>query len=172
MMSQSQRKNSKNIFSPSKVRITTLLCLKAFESEILTLISLFINSEELDIIDMMGMFVFIIAILIMSCDDTSTLLIQTIFSKEQPSFINEVSEENYNSRQKSMIDRNLEYFVVETDESLLVKHREAISSHYKEASIQRFNLKFYGINIPSSGLDPRDEKDLIRQGLTDYTDRL
>lgn len=172
MMWQSQERKSSENWTSSKIRITTLLCLKAFECEILTLISLFLNSDELGIVDMMGMFVFIIAILIMSCDDTSTLLIQTVFSQEESISDYEIREESHISHQKSFIDKNFEYFVVETDESLLVKHREAISPHYKEASIQRFNLKFYGINIPTNGVSPTDEKDLIRQGLTDYTDKM
>ena len=81
MMWQSQHVKSDFKWSKSKIRITTLLWLKAFESEILTLISLFINSEQLGILDMISMFILIIAVLIMSWDDTSKLLIQTIWMK-------------------------------------------------------------------------------------------
>ena len=123
MMWQSQPKKVENQWSRSKIRITTLLCLKAFECEILILISLFIHSEELDIVDMLGMFVFIIAILIMSCDDTSALLIQTLCVARQNSLEIETDDDNY-SNQSNLIDKYYEYFVVETDESILVKHRE------------------------------------------------
>lgn len=65
MMSQSQQVKGDK-WSKSKIRVTTLLCLKAFECEILTFISLFISIKYLDVIDVFGMFIFIIAILIMS----------------------------------------------------------------------------------------------------------
>ncbi|CAI2361570.1 unnamed protein product [Moneuplotes crassus] len=170
MMSQTKEKGSYSIWTPSKIRVSTLLCMKAFESEALILISLFNHSEELDILDMLGMFIFMIALLIMSCDDTSTILMQTIFAQEKPNFETFISERL--QLQHPTIERNFEYFVVETDESMLVKHREAVSKHYKEASIQRFSLKFYGINIPNEGVEPNDEKDLIRKGLNEYIERL
>lgn len=70
--------------------------------------------------------------------------------------------------------------MVETDKSILVKHRECVSSHYKEASIERFNLNFYGIKLPNASSTRSDDKDItghmgtnsdayiIRQGLTEY----
>lgn len=65
MMFQSQTQQKDAKWTNSKVRITTLLCLKAFEAELLTFISLFISIKYLDVLDVFGMFIFIIAILIM-----------------------------------------------------------------------------------------------------------
>lgn len=59
-------KTEQKLWSSSKIRITTLLCFKAFECEILIFISLFISVEYLDVIDVFGLFMFIIAMLIMS----------------------------------------------------------------------------------------------------------
>lgn len=66
MMWQSQLHKSSKRWSSSKIRISTLLCLKAFECEILMFISLFISIKYLDVADVFGMLIFIIAILIMS----------------------------------------------------------------------------------------------------------
>jgi hypothetical protein len=66
MMWQSQLHKSSKKWSSSKIRISTLLCLKAFECEILMFISLFISIKYLDVADVFGMLIFIIAILIMS----------------------------------------------------------------------------------------------------------
>lgn len=170
MMFQSQKHKSGKKWSSSKIRITTLLCLKAFECELLTFVSLFISIRYLDVIDVFGMFIFIIAILIMSCDDTSAVFIQTVCMRRQDSLENETYEESFTERQKSLLDKLYEFYVVETDESILVKHRECVSKHYKEASIERFNLKFYGIHLPNASINHSDEKDIIRQGLTEYTE--
>lgn len=170
MMFQSLKSKSGKRWSRSKIRVTTLLCLKAFECEILTFISLFISIEYLDVIDVFGMLIFIIAILIMSCDDTSAVFIQTVCMKRHDTFDVDISEESFTDRHKSLLDRLYEFYVVETDESILVKHRECPSSHYKEASIERFNLKFYGIKLPNVVVNHSDEKEIIRRGLTDYTE--
>lgn len=169
MMYLSQRQKLNDQWSSSKIRVTTLLCLKAFECEILTFVSMFISIEYLDVIDVFGMFIFIIAILIMSCDDTSSVFIQAVCMKQSYGFDSDYSEDTWSDRHRSVLERLYEFYVVETDESILVKHRESASQHYKEASIERFNLKFYGIVPPDVTVEHSEEKDIIRQGLNEYT---
>ena len=81
----------------------------------------------------------------------------------------DISEDTYVDNHNNILDKLYEFYVVETDESILVKHRESVTKHYKEASIERFNLKFYGIALPNVSANHSEEKQIIRQGLNDYT---
>ena len=129
------------------MRITTILWMKAFEWEILTFISLFLSIDYLQAIDVFGFFVFMIAVLIMSSDDTSVVLMNELWRKSPNSIESEISSDNVSERQKCSFENLREFYIIETDDSVHVKHREAASMHYKEASLQFFCLKFYGINI-------------------------
>lgn len=102
----------------------------------------------------------------MSWDDTSALLIQTVWMKQNYELDTQYSEESLvtQKRQQDILD----WYIVETDNSILVKHRISPTQHYKEASIERFNLKFYGIQIPHVTTNHNDEKDIIKKGLNEY----
>ena len=158
---QSQRKNS------NKIRITTVLWMKAFECEILTFISLFISIDYLNIVDVFGIFVFIIAILIMSWDDTSLVFIKELWRNNEESIESDATDDNFSERQKYTFENLTEFYVVETDDSIHVKHREAVSKHYKEASLQYFWLKFYGIDLTNK-INQSDEREYIRQKLNEF----
>lgn len=170
MMVQSIRAKTGRKWTKSKIRITSILCLKAFEWEILTFTSLFISIDYLDVVDVFGLLIYIIAVLIMSWDDTSSTFVQAIWLKKSDGFESEVSEVSVTEKHKILFENLIEFYVVETDQSIVVKHREAASKHYKEASIEYFGLKFYGINLNNVDINHSDEREIIRRRLNEFFD--